>query len=66
MIGVVESQVVVTKAGVVLMVTYNIGRHDPNAELCYPKTPEGAADKIGTGPGKGFNVNIPFCGPEVS
>ena len=61
----VGSQVVVKLAGVVLMVTYKIGRHDPKAEYGYPKTPEGAADKIGTGPGKGFNVNIPFCGPQV-
>lgn len=47
------------------MFSYKIGRHDPKAEYGYPKTPEGEADKIGTGPGKGFNVNIPFCGPAV-
>ena len=51
---------------------YNIGRHDPYNPgppgafgPFYPETDGGSVEERGTGKGEGFNINIPFCGPEV-
>ena len=50
-------------------------RQDPTAPEGYPKhkdeegrwvAPEGDMDQVGEGAGRGKNLNIPFCGPEVS
>ena len=46
-------------------------RHDPSAPTGYPKTvdgewPDGDVDYVGVEAGRGLNLNIPFCGPEVS
>ena len=54
------------------MKNYYIGRHDPYNPgppgafgPFYPENDDGSVEERGTGKGEGFNINIPFCGPEV-